>query len=120
VPMQLYSHGSSMLGTIQQVAGAFGTALVITLMTSRTNDRLDEGATLQAATIDGMQLAFLVSAVIALGIIVLAAMLPSRPAVDPHAGSAPDDEVGDLDAELEELEELEDGVEELSPGPTAS
>ncbi len=34
VPMTLYSHGSSMLGTIQQVAGAFGTALVITLMTS--------------------------------------------------------------------------------------
>ena len=56
-----------MLGTIQQVAGAFGTALVITLMTSRTNDRLDEGASLQAATIDGMQLAFLVSAVIAIG-----------------------------------------------------
>ena len=30
VPMHLYSHGSSMLGTIQQVAGAIGTALVIT------------------------------------------------------------------------------------------
>ena len=28
VPMHLYSHGSSTLGTIQQVAGAFGTALV--------------------------------------------------------------------------------------------
>jgi DHA2 family lincomycin resistance protein-like MFS transporter len=117
VPMQLYSHGSSMLGTIQQVAGAFGTALVITLMTSRTNDRLDEGASLQAATIDGMQLAFLVSAVIALGIVVLAAMLPSRPTVDPHAGPAPEEEAGDLDAELEELE---DGLGELSPGPTAS
>ena len=110
VPMALYSHGSSMLGTIQQVAGAFGTALVFTLMTSRANSRLDEGASLDAATIDGMQLAFLVSAVIALGIIVLAVMLPSRPDADPHA-------VPDLDAELEQL----DGdVEELSPGTTAS
>ena len=60
-----------------------------------------------------MQLAFLVSAVIAMAIIVLAAMLPNRPAVDPHAGPTPDDEVGDLDAELEELE---DELEELSPG----
>ena len=85
VPMHLYSHGSSMLGTIQQVAGAFGTALVITLMTSRADARLEDGASLQAATIDGMQLAFLVSAVIAVGVVVLATMLPSRPAVDPHA-----------------------------------
>jgi DHA2 family lincomycin resistance protein-like MFS transporter len=109
-----------MLGTIQQVAGAFGTALVITLMTSRTNSRLDDGASLQAATIDGMQLAFLVSAIIALGIVVLAAMLPSRPAVDPQAGPAPE---GQLEAEVDkldpELEEQEDGVEPLSPG-TAS
>ncbi len=105
VPMTLYSHGSSMLGTIQQVAGAFGTALVITLMTARSNARLDEGATVDAATIDGMQLAFLVCAVIAVGIVVLAAMLPSRPTVDPHA--APN-----LDAELEEL----DGDLEVRPG----
>ena len=106
VPMALYSHGSSMLGTIQQVAGAFGTALVITLMTSRTSARLEDGATLTAATIDGMQLAFFVSGVIAMGIVVLATMLPSRPAADPHAAA-------DLDAELERLD---DGVEELSPG----
>jgi hypothetical protein len=54
-----------------------------------------------------MQLAFLVSAVIALVVIVLVTMLPNRAAVDPNA---------DLDAELAELE---DDVEELSPG-TAS
>jgi len=116
VPMNLYSHGSSMLGTIQQVAGAFGTALVITLMTSRTNSRLDDGASVQAATIDGMQLAFLVSAIIALGIVVLATMLPSRPAADPHAGPATE---GELEAEVEnldaELEQLEGDVEGVSP-----
>ena len=54
-----------------------------------------------------MQLAFLVSAVIAIGIVVLATMLPSRPAADPHA--APD-----LDAELEQLE---DGAGDRSRGP---
>ena len=107
VPMNLYSHGSSMLGTIQQVAGAFGTALVITLMTSHEKSRIADGVPKVAAQIDGMQLAFLVSAVIALVVIVLVTMLPNRAAVDPHP---------ELDAELEELE---DEVEELSPG-TAS
>ncbi len=107
VPMNLYSHGSSMLGTIQQVAGAFGTALVITLMTSREKSRIADGVPKLAAQIDGMQLAFLVSAVIAVVVIVLATMLPNRAAVDPHA---------ELDAELEELD---DEVGELSPG-TAS
>jgi MFS transporter, DHA2 family, lincomycin resistance protein len=106
-----------MLGTIQQVAGAFGTALVITLMTSHAESRLADGVAPLAATIDGMQLAFLVSAVIAVAVVVLAVMLPSRPTADPHAGPAPEgDEVGDLDAELEELE---DDLGELSPG-TAS
>ncbi len=117
VPMHLYSHGSSTLGTIQQVAGAFGTALVITLMTSRADARLEEGATLQAATIDGMQLAFLVSAIIAVLVVVLAAMLPSRPDVDPHAAPSGGDadevvEMDDLDVELERLD---DGLGELSP-----
>ena len=107
VPMNLYSHGSSMLGTIQQVAGAFGTALVITLMTSHEKSQIADGVPKLAAQIDGMQLAFLVSAVIALVVIVLVTMLPNRAAVDPHT---------DLDAELEELD---DEVEELSPG-TAS
>jgi MFS transporter, DHA2 family, lincomycin resistance protein len=116
VPMHLYSHGSSMLGTIQQVAGAFGTALVITLMTSHAKSQLDDGVAPLEATIDGMQLAFLVSALIAVAVVVLAFMLPSRPAVDPHAGPAPEEKVGDLDAELEELEE---DLGELSPG-TAS
>ena len=37
LPPHLYSHGSSLLGTIQQVAGAMGTALVVTIMTSRAD-----------------------------------------------------------------------------------
>lgn len=33
VPPQLYSHGSAVLGTVQQLAGAAGTALFVTIMT---------------------------------------------------------------------------------------
>ncbi|MDN5769517.1 MAG: DHA2 family efflux MFS transporter permease subunit [Microlunatus sp.] len=36
LPPQLYSHGSAILSTLQQVAGAAGVALLITLMTVRT------------------------------------------------------------------------------------
>ncbi len=37
LPHHLYSHGSSLLGTTQQVAAAIGTAVSVTVLTSRTN-----------------------------------------------------------------------------------
>ncbi len=109
VPMHLYSHGSSTLGTIQQVAGAFGTALVITVMTTRAEDRALAGVDPLTATVDGMRTAFLVTAVLAIIVVVLAVMLPSRPAQDPHAMPAealdPAADADDLDAELARLED---------------
>lgn len=36
LPTELYSHGSAILGTVQQVAGAAGTALFVTVMTRTT------------------------------------------------------------------------------------
>lgn len=44
LPAHLYSHGSAMLGTLQQVAAAAGTALVITVMASRAGALVDQGA----------------------------------------------------------------------------
>ena len=102
VPMHLYSHGSSMLGTMQQVAGAFGAALVITLTTSRAEERVAEGVDPLEAYVDGMQLAFMVSAALSVVVVLLAVLLPSRPAADPHAAPAVDE---DLEAELARLEE---------------
>ncbi len=95
VPMHLYSHGSSTLGTIQQVAGAFGTALVITVMTTRADARVLAGVDPLRATVDGMRTAFLVTALLSLVVVVLAVMLPNRPAVDPHAVPADEDEPED-------------------------
>ena len=43
VPMHLYSHASSVLGTLQQVAAALGTALVVTVMSSRAASLADRG-----------------------------------------------------------------------------
>ncbi len=43
LPAHLYSHGSSLLGTTQQVAGAMGTALVVTVMSSRATSLVGDG-----------------------------------------------------------------------------
>ena len=36
LPPQLYSHGSAIVGTVQQVAGAAGTALFVALMSAQS------------------------------------------------------------------------------------
>ncbi|MEU1208144.1 MDR family MFS transporter [Nocardia sp. NPDC005825] len=97
LPMHLYSHGSSMLGTLQQVAAAFGTALVITVMTSRATHLVDGGENPLEAHLDGMRLAFLVSAALALIVIVMAVLLPNRSDAPAHGEQIPDtlDELDD-------------------------
>jgi DHA2 family lincomycin resistance protein-like MFS transporter len=78
LPPHLYSHGSSLLGTVQQVAGASGTALVVTVMTSRALAQTDAGLTPVAASLDGLRWAFAVSAALCLVVLVLATRLPAR------------------------------------------
>ncbi|MEV6560142.1 MDR family MFS transporter [Nocardia sp. NPDC051756] len=80
LPQHLYSHGSSMLGTLQQVAAAFGTALVVTVMSARSTSLVEDGVDAVTAHLDGMRLAFGVSAVLALIVIVAAVLLPNRAA----------------------------------------
>jgi DHA2 family lincomycin resistance protein-like MFS transporter len=78
VPEHLYSHASSLLGTSQQVAGAIGTALVVTVMSWRATALSQEGASVADAAIGGTQWAFITGAVLSIGIIVLALVIPSR------------------------------------------
>ena len=63
---ELYSHGSAMVGTVQQLAGAAGTALFVTVMASVAASRIAGGATDVAATAAGIHTAFLCGAVISL------------------------------------------------------
>ncbi|MGW2659358.1 MDR family MFS transporter [Nocardia tengchongensis] len=97
LPMHLYSHGSSMLGTLQQVAAAFGTALVVTVMTSRATHLVDAGENPLNAHLDGMRLAFLVSAALAVIVIVMAVLLPNRSDAPAHGEVVPDT-LDELDA----------------------
>lgn len=78
LPMRLYSFGSAVVGTVQQVAGAAGTALFVTLMTATALARAEDGAGPVAATAAGVHTAFVVGAVISV-LAIPAALLLRRP-----------------------------------------
>lgn len=85
LPARLYSHGSALIGTIQQVAGAAGAALFVALMSREAAALLTAGATPAAATAAGVRAAFLWGAVLST-LAVLAAAFVRKP---PDAGDAP-------------------------------
>lgn len=66
VPPHLYSHGSAILGTIQQVGGAAGTALLIAVLTLQSTVLASGGATADAAQAGGIRAAFVAGAIISL------------------------------------------------------
>ncbi|MGN6200581.1 DHA2 family efflux MFS transporter permease subunit [Humibacter sp.] len=82
VPERFYSHGSAIIGTIQQVAGAAGTALFVAVMSVRGAALVGAGASTTDATASGIALAFMVGAVISLGAVV-AAFFVRTPATAP-------------------------------------
>jgi DHA2 family lincomycin resistance protein-like MFS transporter len=66
LPPHLYSHGSALLNTLQQVAAAAGTALFITVMTLGIVAGAESGEGDIAAQMNGVHNALLVGAVISL------------------------------------------------------
>lgn len=66
---RLYSHGSAILNTLQQFAGAAGTALFITVMTKSAKSSADSGATAAEAQATGIQDAFLWGAGLGLAVV---------------------------------------------------
>ncbi|MHA7264621.1 DHA2 family efflux MFS transporter permease subunit [Arthrobacter sp. TMN-37] len=89
VKPNLYSHASAVFGTVQQIAGAVGTALFISVTTIQAAGLARAGASETAALAGGIQVAFIWGAVIALGA-VIAAIFVRKPenAPDPSAVQA--------------------------------
>lgn len=83
LPMQLYSHGSAILGSVQQVAGAAGIALFVALMTLTSTGLVAQGAVPVEATVGGIHVAFLCGAIISLFAIV-AALFVRKPPANPE------------------------------------
>ncbi|GAB2866824.1 MDR family MFS transporter [Nocardioides pacificus] len=80
----LYSHGSAIVSTMQQLAGAAGTALFVTIL-ARTVADAGESVGEGAAIADGVQAAFVVGAVISTLALVVALFVRKPPVVAPAA-----------------------------------
>lgn len=85
VKPSLYSHGSAIVGTIQQLAGAAGTALFVTVMSSQAATLMAGGTSEVIATAAGIRTAFLCGAIISLFAIV-AAFFVRRPVEQEQGG----------------------------------
>ncbi len=64
LPEHLYSHGSAIVGTVQQVAGAAGTALLVTILSSHQLYTAPNGLATVDSTAVGIHWAFVTAAVI--------------------------------------------------------
>lgn len=84
---RLYSHGSATIATVQQLAGAAGTALFIALLTIGTITATSSGATEVEALANGVHTAFMAGAIISIFAVVAAFFVP-KPVEFDHAGEA--------------------------------
>ncbi len=86
IPPHLYSHGSAVVGTVQQLAGAAGVALFITVMSATSVAMQADGASKVAATAAGIHTAFIYGAVISLVAIPLAFFIRRPTQVNEFSG----------------------------------
>ncbi|MDN7229193.1 MDR family MFS transporter [Planococcus sp. N064] len=92
LPMKSYPHGTAINNTLQQVAGAVGSAFLISIMNARTESTAKDLAAsgtnpadiLNLAMLDGINFSFFVSTFIALVALALALFIkkPVRPATE--------------------------------------
>lgn len=80
LPQELHSHGSAILNTLQQLAGAAGTAFLVAFLTRGTESGKAEGMSEAAATAQGAHWAFLFAGMLSLFVLVLAPLLKRVPA----------------------------------------
>ena len=79
LPPHLYSHGSAIMSTLQQVAGAAGTALLVSIYAV---------VSASAGIVAGMHAAFLTASAIAVAAVVLSALMRKTAAADHPAPAA--------------------------------
>lgn len=82
LPQKLYGHGSALLSTLQQVAAAAGTALVITVMSARQTALVASGTPASSALAQGVGAGVATAAVLGAGAIIGALLMRRPPAED--------------------------------------
>lgn len=78
LPRELYPHGSAVLGTVQQVAGAAGIALFVSVMSLTIAGASAEGMDLVHATAEGTRAGFLTGGTLSL-LLIVAGFFVRRP-----------------------------------------
>lgn len=79
---KLYGHGSAIFTTTQQLGGAIGTTVFITVMTVIADTKLESGANLAQSLFSGAHLAFIIGALLATTGLVLSCFI--RPTNHQH------------------------------------
>ena len=72
VEPRLYGHGSAIFNTGQQLGGAIGTTIFVTVLSTLSAARLDEGSALADSLFSGAHTAFIIGALLATAGLVLA------------------------------------------------
>jgi DHA2 family lincomycin resistance protein-like MFS transporter len=84
---KFYSYGSAVVGTVQQVAGAAGIAVMFGIMSSVSAAATESGADTLAAEAAGTQAAFLIAAILSLPLLI-GAFLIRKPVDQPEGAFA--------------------------------
>ncbi|MFF6883308.1 DHA2 family efflux MFS transporter permease subunit [Streptomyces sp. NPDC012421] len=93
LPPHLYPHGSAILGSLQQVAAAAGTALVISVMSCRAATAAAGGADATGALATGIRWGFGVGAALGVLAVLVALLVRTPPTPEPPAEpDAPDED----------------------------
>src|SRR5699024_768211 len=89
LPRELYGHGSAILNTLQQLAGALGTAVFIALLSIGAGLAIERGIDPGPAQADGIVLAFAFGGIWAVLARVLGSTLQRLPAEAPSSLTEP-------------------------------
>ena len=82
-------YGSAVLGTLQQVAAAIGTAVVVTILSVQSASLAASGADPVSALSGGVQLGMVFAAVTGVAVLVLAFFVPGRESAGQGHGRVP-------------------------------
>ncbi len=116
LPPSLYSHGSAVMATLQQVAGAAATAFLITVMATRAASLASSGQPPVAALTGGLHMSFAVIVGVAAVVVVLALFLGNpQPVGGPPASVDRLESAHDLDVEHRDADRTEQPQPERQP-----
>ena len=79
VPLKLYSHGSAIFNTGQQLGGAIGTTIFVTVMSAIAAGEIEAGSALLDGLFDGAHVAFLIGGILASLGVVFALFIKAAP-----------------------------------------